>query len=141
MERVAAKPKLLEGRLSEYKRPSNLTQRVTAIEDFFVISHMANADVDPAKWRLCIAGLVDIETSFALDDLRRYPKTTIECVHKCAASPREPWIPTRQVANVQWGGVDLCNLFGDLGVADDATHLWAYGLNMGPSSAWSRSTI
>jgi DMSO/TMAO reductase YedYZ molybdopterin-dependent catalytic subunit len=61
MERVAAKPKLLEGRLSEYKRPSNLTQRVTAIEDFFVISHMANADVDPAKWRLCIAGLVDIE--------------------------------------------------------------------------------
>ena len=42
-----------------------------------------------------------------------------------------PTVPTRRVANVRWAGVDLAELFGELGISADASHLWAFGLDHG----------
>ena len=37
----------------------------------------------------------------------------------------------RRVANVKWGGVELARLLDKTGLGDDATHIWAYGLDHG----------
>ncbi len=132
MERFAPKPSLIiSGPHGEYKQPRDLADRVTATQDVFVISHMGVADVEKINWRLQIAGLVDKELSITFEDLRRFSKRTLESIHKCAGNPREPTIPTRQIANVRWGGVDVRELIDGLGVHIDASHLWAYGLEYG----------
>lgn len=132
MERFAPKPPLIPKRRGGgLKRPSDLTDRLTAARDLFVISHMSVPQVSAADWWLEVTGLVDESLSLTFDDLRRLPRHTIESVHKCAGSPRNPTVPTRQVANVEWGGVDLRVLLNRLGVHRAATHVWAYGLDYG----------
>ena len=49
----------------------------------------------------------------------------------CAGSPLRPRVPTRRIANVVWGGVDLRALPGEAGVDGSAHYLWSYGLDYG----------
>ncbi len=37
-------------------------------------------------------------------------------MHQCCGSPFEPRVPTRRVANVRWGGVDLAALLDEIGI-------------------------
>ena len=130
MARFAPKPKLID-KFVEMKKPGDMTQRITAAEDLFAITHIAIADVEVDNWRLTFAGMVDKEQSLAFEDLQQYPKKTIESIHKCAGYPWAPELATRQIANVKWGGVDLRDLLDQFGVFEGATHLWAYGLEYG----------
>lgn len=43
----------------------------------------------------------------------------------------EPKVPTRRVANLRWGGVDLAALLDEAGIAAEARFLWSYGLDGG----------
>jgi len=105
MERLAPKPPLIPKRQGgELKRPSDLTDRLTSARDLFVIAHMSIPQVTAADWRLEVTGLVDEPLSLTFNELRRLPKHTLESVHKCSGSPRQPTVPTRQVANVEWWG-------------------------------------
>ncbi|WP_331376950.1 molybdopterin-dependent oxidoreductase [Sinorhizobium chiapasense] len=63
--------------------------------------------------------------------MKARPKKTIETVHQCCGSPLEPTVPTRRVANVCWGGVDLAELLNEIGVDANARFLWSYGLDGG----------
>ena len=132
MERFAPKPPVIPITPGgELKKPSDLTDRLTSTHDLFVIAHLCIPQVNAADWRLEITGLVDEPISLAFDELQRLPKHTLESVLKCSGSPRQPSIPTRQVANVEWGGVELSTLLDRLGVHPAATHVWAYGLDYG----------
>lgn len=130
-KRLVPRPPVIDGQKSEYKQPGNLTDRVTATEDLFVLVHMSVPDVPAEGWSLDITGLVDNPISITLDELRRLPKKTVEAVQKCASSPRNPTEPTRQVGNPEWSGVDLREVLDQAGVHRNASHLWAYGLDYG----------
>jgi DMSO/TMAO reductase YedYZ molybdopterin-dependent catalytic subunit len=101
MTRYAPRPKLLDKSV-EMKQPSDITQRITATENLFQITHMAIAEVETESWRLTVGGMVENEQSMSLDDLRQFPQKRIESVHKCAGYPYARTIATRQVANVEW---------------------------------------
>jgi sulfane dehydrogenase subunit SoxC len=132
MDRVAPKPPLISKKgVGEYKLPGDLRDRVTPTRDLFVICHMAIPEVSPQTWRLEVTGLVDKPISLTLKELRSFPRRTVESFHKCAGSPKAPKVPTRQVANVKWTGVDLRELLHGVGVHHDVSHLWAYGLEYG----------
>ncbi|HEV8388722.1 MAG TPA: molybdopterin-dependent oxidoreductase [Dongiaceae bacterium] len=112
-------------------QPHEITDGITAADDLFVLAHLGVPRVDPAHWSLAIDGLVDRPASFSLDALKQRPKTTVEAVHQCCGSPIEPKVPTRRVANVRWGGVDLAALLDEAGVGGRAQFLWSYGLDGG----------
>ena len=112
-------------------RPHEMTDAVTATEDLFVLAHLGVPRVDPAQWSLAIDGLVSRARSFALADLKARPKTIVEAVHQCCGNPLEPNVPTRRIANVRWGGVDLAALLGELEIDPHARFLWSYGLDGG----------
>ncbi|MEM7221437.1 MAG: molybdopterin-dependent oxidoreductase [Pseudomonadota bacterium] len=118
--------------VADYKlAPSEMTERVTPAANLFVLAHMGIPEVELSGWSVTIDGLVERPLALSLEQLRRRPKRVIEAVHKCAGSPLKPTVPTRQVANVRWGGADLQNLLGEAGIKADATHLWASGLDHG----------
>lgn len=129
----AAGPRMKSTELvTDYKLdPSGMTERVTPAADLFVLAHLGIPDVAVSDWTLRIDGLVNRSLEIDFEQLVNRPKRVIETVHKCAGSPINPSVPTRQVANVHWGGADLRDLLAEAGVMAGATHLWAYGLDSG----------
>ncbi|MGX5736464.1 molybdopterin-dependent oxidoreductase [Bosea thiooxidans] len=112
--------------------PHQTTDAVTATDDLFVLAHLGIPRVDPARWSLRLDGLIGRERSFSLAELKARPKRVVEAVHQCCGSPMEPKVPTRRVANLRWGGVDLAALLDELGVDPGASFLWSFGLDGGP---------
>jgi DMSO/TMAO reductase YedYZ molybdopterin-dependent catalytic subunit len=104
---------------------------VTATEHLFVLAHLGIPRIDPARWSLVIDGLVDRACTLSSNDLKARPMKIVEAVHRCCGSPLEPSMPTRRVANVRWGGVDLAKLLDQVGVDARARFLWSYGLDGG----------
>jgi DMSO/TMAO reductase YedYZ molybdopterin-dependent catalytic subunit len=79
-----------------------------------------------------VDGLVDHPTVFDIAAIKDdFEKATIEAVLKCSGSPHKPTIPTRQVANVVWGGALLSDVLGRVGTRDEAAFLWSFGLDRG----------
>jgi DMSO/TMAO reductase YedYZ molybdopterin-dependent catalytic subunit len=120
--------------------PDQTTDAITAAGDLSVLAHLGVPRIDPARWSLTVDGLVGGARTLSLDDVKARPKKVVEAVHQCCGSPLEPKVPTRRVANVRWGGVDLAALLDELGVDPQARFLWSYGLDggdfAGTSSEW-----
>jgi sulfane dehydrogenase subunit SoxC len=120
--------------------PHEMTEAVTSTDDLFVLAHVGVPRVDPARWSLAIDGMVGCPRTFTFDELKARPKTIVETVHQCCGNPLEPTVPTRRVANVRWGGVDLAALLAEAEVDPDARFLWSHGLDggdfAGTSSDW-----
>jgi DMSO/TMAO reductase YedYZ molybdopterin-dependent catalytic subunit len=112
-------------------QPHEMRQATTATEDLFVLAHLGIPRVDPAHWSLTIDGLVGRSRTLSLDDLKARPKCIVEAAHQCCGSPMEPKVPTRRIANVRWGGVDLAGLLDEAGIDPQARFLWSYGLDRG----------
>jgi DMSO/TMAO reductase YedYZ molybdopterin-dependent catalytic subunit len=105
---------------------------LTPINTLFETSSMGVPDVRAAaEWKLEITGLVESSTSISFDDLKGFPKRTVETVFVCSGNPSKPTVPLRRAANVKWGGVDLAELLNLAGIRREATHLWSYGLDYG----------
>ncbi|MGF6229151.1 sulfane dehydrogenase subunit SoxC [Inquilinus ginsengisoli] len=112
-------------------RPHETTAPVTATDDLPVIAHLGIPRIEPGSWSLRIDGLVGRALTLGLADLRSRPKVVVEAMHQCCGSPFEPHVPTRRVANVRWGGVDLAALLEEAGIDPRARFLWSYGLDGG----------
>lgn len=108
--------------------------------------HGGIADIDPAKHRLMIHGLVDKPLVFTMDDLKRFPRR----VHKlyfleCAANSGMEWRGAQlngcqfthgMIHNVWYTGVSLRSLLEQAGVKTNAKWLLAEG---GDASMMTRS--
>jgi DMSO/TMAO reductase YedYZ molybdopterin-dependent catalytic subunit len=112
-------------------QPHEHVDPTTAADRLFVLAHLGVPRVDPADWLLSIDGLAGAPRSFTLNALKARPKTVVAAVHGCCGNPLEPAVPTRRVANVRWGGVDLAILLDEIGVDPRARFLWSYGLDGG----------
>jgi sulfane dehydrogenase subunit SoxC len=112
-------------------RPHEMTDAVTPSQQLFVLAHFGIPRIDPARWSLTIDGLVGRARTLRLDDLKARSKKVVEAVHQCAGNPLEPDVPTRRIANVRWGGVDLAPLLDEVETEPRARFLWSYGLDGG----------
>jgi DMSO/TMAO reductase YedYZ molybdopterin-dependent catalytic subunit len=109
----------------------SLTERITADQDLFTVTHMGLAEVDPAAWRMNIGGLVRRPASMSLADVLALPQHQVTSVHECAGSPLAPTEPKRRVGNVAWSGVRLADVLGQAGIGPDAAYVWSEGLEWG----------
>ena len=76
---------------------------LTPNERFFVRSHFGPPSpelVDPASWRLNVAGVVDRPLSLQLADLKQFQAVTITAVLQCSGNGRAFHHP--KVPGVQW---------------------------------------
>ena len=112
----------------------------------FVISHSGNPDIDPARHKLVIHGLVRRPLVFSLDTLARYPMVSrmgfLECGGNSAPLfSNEPLQTNIQaihglVSCSEWTGVMLSTLLEETGIDPKATWIIAEGAD---SLAVSRS--
>jgi sulfane dehydrogenase subunit SoxC len=107
--------------------------------------HGGIAEVDPAKWRLMIHGMVEKPLVFTLDDLKRFPRVNKIHFLECAANSGMEWRGAQlngcqfthgMIHNVMYTGVPLKYLLEEAGLKDGAKWLLPEG---GDAAAMTRS--
>ncbi len=109
---------------------------ITANGLFFERCHSGRADIDPAKYRLLISGMVKRPLLLTLDQMMRFPSVSRVHFIECAANGATEW-PGAQLNSVQfthgmlgsalWTGVRLSTLLDEVGLLAGARWVLASG--------------
>jgi sulfane dehydrogenase subunit SoxC len=132
-----------EPRTSQARTPHHLLNgTITPNGLHFVVSRTGFPDIDPAKHRLAIHGLVKQPKVFTLEALARYPMESRICFVECGGNSGPLYSKDPVQANVQaihglvscseWTGVRLSTLLEETGIDPKATWFLAEGAD-GPS--------
>ena len=135
--RTLSNPKF-EPRSSIARTPHHLLEGSTTPNGLhFTINHTGIADIDPARHRLLIHGLVKRPLVFTLDNLLRYPLTSAPHFMECGGNSAPFFSPTPIQADVQalhglascaeWTGVKLSILLEECGIDPKAKWFIAEG--------------
>lgn len=89
-------------------------------ENFFIVSHFPTPVLDPATYRLDIAGLVAKPQSFSLADLKARPRSEVTFTLECSGNHGFPFV-IGAIGNARWAGTPLAPLLHRAGVSRDAT--------------------
>jgi DMSO/TMAO reductase YedYZ molybdopterin-dependent catalytic subunit len=112
---------------------------ITPVGLHYVLVHYDVPRVDPAAWRLEIAGAVDRPVTLGLDELRALPRIEVAATMECAGNGRalldprplsQPWL-TEAVGTAVWAGASLASLLGDARPARDAVEVVFAALDRG----------
>ena len=102
----------------------------------YVVHRGGLPDIDPAKHRLLIHGMVDRPVSLTMEELKRLPSTSRILFLECAGNTMSEWrAPTRKTVQgthgrtscSEWTGVPLALLLREAGVQQGATWIVAEG--------------
>jgi DMSO/TMAO reductase YedYZ molybdopterin-dependent catalytic subunit len=112
---------------------------VTPVGLHYLLTHYDVPAVDPATWRLRIAGAVERPLELTLDDLRARPTVTRRVTMECAGngrarlSPRafsQPWVH-EAIGTGEWTGTPLRGLLDEAGLTPDVADVVFTGLDRG----------
>jgi DMSO/TMAO reductase YedYZ molybdopterin-dependent catalytic subunit len=113
---------------------------ITPVGLHYLLIHYDVPVVDPASWRLEVAGRVRRRLSLSLDELRALPATELVATMECAGNGRalleprplsQPWLDGA-VGTARWRGVTLEHVLERAGgLLDDAVELVFGGLDHG----------
>jgi DMSO/TMAO reductase YedYZ molybdopterin-dependent catalytic subunit len=110
---------------------------VTPNDRMFVRNNLLTPDIDAARHRLTVKGLVDKELSFSLDDLKKnFAVVTLQGMLECAGSGRTnylptasgtPWNQTGGMGCPKWTGVRVADVLKAAGLKSGAAHVAGQG--------------
>lgn len=107
---------------------------ITSRELFFIRNHGSVPDIDPARYRLSITGLVKKTLHLSLRDLMKLPRVTLTATLQCAGNRRQeftainpipdetPW-GGEAIGNAVWAGIPLRQVLLAAGVEPKAQHV------------------
>lgn len=104
----------------------DLKNWITPTEDVFAVSHYGLAEVDAARWRLEISGLVRQPRMLSLADLKARPKKSVTATLECSGNSSNPGF-MGAIGNVQWTGTSLASLLKEAGPLDRAIEAVFFG--------------
>ena len=82
---------------------------ITPNEDVYLVSHYTQPEVDAAKWRLEVSGLVRQPRTLTLDDLKARPQREIIATLECGGNGSSPGF-MGAIGNVKWTGTPFAPL-------------------------------
>ncbi len=110
----------------------------TPKDQFFTTQHYGHPVVDPAAFRLRIAGLVDRPTELSLDELRKMKSTELVFGFECSGNRR----PLQGLtSNGRWTGVPLRAVLERAGVKKEAQEVVFFGADHGDEEVEFRGQV
>jgi sulfane dehydrogenase subunit SoxC len=104
---------------------------------FFERHHAGIPDIDPAEHRLMVHGMVENAFIFTVDDIKRFPATSVIHFHECSGNSGSEWTEDTIADTVQagfgllsqteWTGVPVKTILNEVGASADATWILAEG--------------
>lgn len=99
-------------------------------EDFYVVQHYGQPELDVNNYKLSITGLVENELEFSLRDLQRRSQVQIDAGFECGGN-RPDNLFQGLIGNAQWGGVSLRDLLEEAGVKPEGKEIVFFGGDLG----------
>lgn len=107
---------------------------ITPNELFFIRSHGATPEIDPAQYQFQITGLAGQPRAFTLADLSRFPRATLTATLQCAGNRRRELMAVKPIpgevawdadgiSTAVWSGVRLRDVLEAVGVGEGAQHV------------------
>jgi DMSO/TMAO reductase YedYZ molybdopterin-dependent catalytic subunit len=116
-----------------------LRYSVTPTGLHYLLIHYDIPAVDPAAWRLKIAGEVTTPLQLTLEQIKKRPRRTLPVTMECAGNGRalfaprrisQPWL-LEAIGNAEWTGTPLRGLLQEAGVGAGAAEIVFTGLDQG----------
>lgn len=133
LEQFSSRPQDLSTPLPE------LSTLLTPTRSFFVRSHFGPPSLNPRR-KVRVTGLVKKQLELTVDDLRRFPETTVTAVLMCAGNGRalqKPRVPGVQwvhgaMGQAEWTGVRLGDVLKAAGIAPEGRYIQMRGGDLPP---------
>jgi DMSO/TMAO reductase YedYZ molybdopterin-dependent catalytic subunit len=114
-----------------------LTTWATPNEEFYAFHQTETIQVDPAKWRLRIGGLVDRPKEFTLDELKQRAGKREEGVTlECSGNSTRPTRMSGLLSNAVWSGTGLASILNECGIKPEAREVVFLGADMEKEKKW-----
>lgn len=118
---------------------ASLDRFLTPNSLFYIRSHFEVPKIDPASWRLQVAGAVERPLELTLDQVRALPSRTAAITLECAGNGRAFLVPktkgvqweTGAVSTAEWTGVPLATVLEGAGVKSGAVEVVLEGTDRG----------
>jgi DMSO/TMAO reductase YedYZ molybdopterin-dependent catalytic subunit len=102
---------------------------VTPTENFYLVQHYGQLQLDPATYRLRVTGLVNKPMELTLDDLKRRPRVEEIVGFECGGN--NPTSLNRLAGNARWAGTPLRGLLREAGLQPHAREVIFFGADKG----------
>lgn len=107
----------------------NITSFHTPNDDFYVVQHYDQPELDLSKYRLKITGLVDKPMELSLDQLMQRKKTALDMGFECGGNSKRMYYGL--AGNANWAGTSLSDLLKECGVQPEGKEVVFFGADEG----------
>jgi len=98
-------------------------------EDFYVVQHYGQPEVDVDSFRLKVTGLVETEREYSLSDLQGKSQIDVDAGFECGGNSQGLFHGL--IGNANWRGVRLNEILEDCGVKPEGTEVVFFGADIG----------
>ncbi len=102
---------------------------ITPTEDFYLVQHYGQPEVDLATYRLRVTGLVKHPMELTLDELKRRKRVEQIVGFECGGNSNAGF--NRLAGNARWAGTRLSDLLKDAGLEPSAKEIVFFGVDSG----------
>ncbi len=101
----------------------------TPNDDFYIVQHYDQPELDLSDYRLRITGLVDRPMEFTLDEIRARARVELDAGFECGGNMKRVFYGL--VGNARWAGVSLGALLQESGVKPEGREVVFFGADKG----------
>jgi DMSO/TMAO reductase YedYZ molybdopterin-dependent catalytic subunit len=102
---------------------------ITPTENFYLVQHYGQSQIDPAAYKLRVGGLVNRPTELTLDQLKQRPRTEIIAGFECGGNSNAA--QNRLCGNGRWAGTALGPVLKEAGLQPHAREIVFFGADKG----------
>lgn len=110
---------------THYQDTRQIDSFYTDNEDFYLVQHYGQPEIDNSSWRLRITGMVDNEIELSLADLQARQSMEQIVGFECGGNGQRLFHGL--IGNANWGGTSLQSLLAEAGIQDGAKEVVFFG--------------
>ncbi len=103
---------------THYLDTREITTYFTDNDDFYVVQHYGQPEIDNSSYRLRVTGMVDNELDFSLQDLKDRDNIEQQVGFECGGNGRRLF--QGLIGNAKWRGISLQGILAEAGIQDGA---------------------
>ena len=105
-----------------------ISEFVTDNDDFYLVQHYGQPEIDNDTWRLRVTGMVDNELEFSLSDLMNRQTTERPIGFECGGNSQRLFHGL--IGNADWRGVSLADILRQAGIQEGAKEIVFFGADL-----------
>jgi len=114
---------------NHYLDTREITSYFTDNDDFYLVQHYGQPEIDNDSYRLKVTGMVDNELEFSLNELRQREAFEQQVGFECGGNSQRLFHGL--IGNARWGGVSLSRILGEAGIQEGAKEIVFFGTDIG----------